>query len=68
MSLAGAISLHLEVECLSPTDKSVDGPSPVATPLMELEENFEEELAGPGEEFDILESTLHAQLSKNSSQ
>lgn len=55
------------MECFSSAGGSLSSPPLIATPLMKLEENFEEELAAPGEEFDTFESTLHAQLPKDSS-
>lgn len=55
------------MECFSSAGGSLSSPPLIATPLMELEKNFEEELAAPGEEFDTFESTLHAQLPKDSS-
>lgn len=55
----------LQGKCFSPADRSVNGPSPVATPLMELGEDFEGEFADPSEEFDALESAFQTQFSKD---
>lgn len=57
-SPVGAASPRLEAGYFSPADRSFGGPSPVGTPLMDVNENFEEVLVSFGEFLrDALDAT-----------
>lgn len=63
-SPTGAVSPCLEAGYFSLAEKSNNGPSPMGSPLMDLDENFEEELASsmesPRNALDAISLTDHS--------